>query len=159
MHKLLQTITFGLYKGMGKIKKKKDNFFTRLLKEDNNLSVLNFFLICTLAVGVILLIVPIIGMMVDIIFNHTMTINLSDMALYIGAVAGIFASGGLTSAWTEFAYSKYDIPPVGEDGEDMVVEGNENQSRRKRRYKYHKNEPSEEVIDENVDEETVLNEE
>ena len=154
MHKLLQTITFGLYKGMGKVKKKKDNFFTRLLKEDNNLSVLNFFLICTLAVGVILLIVPIVGMMVDIIFNHTMTINLSDMALYIGAVAGIFASGGLTSAWTEFAYSKYDIPPVGEDGEDMVVEGGENQSRRKRRYKYSKHENSEENLEnESIDEE------
>lgn len=150
MNKLFQTITFGLYKGMGKVKKKKDNFFTRLLKEDNNLSVLNFFLICTLAVGVILLIVPIIGMMVDIIFNHTMTINLSDMALYIGAVAGIFASGGLTSAWTEFAYSKYDVPPIGEDGEDMVVEGGENQPRRKRRYKY-QNDEAESVEDNEED--------
>lgn len=125
MNKLLQTITFGLYKGMAKSKKKKDNFFTRLVKEDNNLSVLNFFLICTLAVGVILLIVPIVGMMVDIIFNHTMTINLSDMALYIGAVAGIFASGGLTSAWTEFSYSKFKVPIVGEDGKP-VVDNNHN---------------------------------
>ena len=92
-------------------KKKNDNFFTRLVKEDNNLSALNFFLMCTLGVGVLLLFVPIVGLVVDIIFNHTITINLSDMAMYIGAVAGIFASGGLTSAWTEFSYSKYDIPP------------------------------------------------
>ena len=45
-----------------------------------------------------------------------MTINLSDMALYIGAVAGIFASGGLTSAWTEFSYSKFKVPPLDENG-------------------------------------------
>lgn len=99
-------------------KKQKDSFMTKLLKEDTNLSVMNFFLMATLAVGVILLIVPIIGMLVDIYYNHTMTINLSDMAVYIGAVAGIFAAGGLSSAWTEFAYSKYDIKPITE--EDMT---------------------------------------
>ena len=72
---------------------------------------MNFFLIAVLAVGILLLFIPVIGMLVDIFYNHTMTINLSDMAMYIGAVAAIFASGGLTSAWTEFSYSKYDIPP------------------------------------------------
>jgi Na+/H+-translocating membrane pyrophosphatase len=97
-------------------KKQNENYFQKLVKEDNNVSALNFFLIATLAVGVILLFVPIIGMLVDIWFNHTMTINLSDMALYIGAVAGIFASGGLTSAWTEFSYSKFKVPPLDENG-------------------------------------------
>lgn len=99
-------------------RRKKDSFMTRLLKEDTNLSVMNFFLMATLAVGVVLLIVPIVGMLVDIYYNHTMTINLSDMAVYIGSVAGIFAAGGLSSAWTEFAYSKYDIKPITE--EDMA---------------------------------------
>ena len=79
---------------------------------------MNFFLIATLAVGVILLFIPVIGMLVDIWFNHTITINLSDMALYVGAVAGIFAAGGLSSSWTEFAYSKYNIKPITE--EDMA---------------------------------------
>lgn len=115
-NKILKIITFGL---MNK-KKNNDNFFKKLIKEDNNVSVLNFFLICTLAVGVILLFVPVIGILVDIWFNHTITINLSDMAVYIGAVAAIFASGGLTTAWTEFSYSKYDIPPIDEDGDDMI---------------------------------------
>lgn len=134
MNKIFQFITFGLYKGVKNMKRKqKDNFFTRLLKEDNNLSVLNFFLIAVLAVGIILLFVPVIGMLVDIFYNHTMTINLSDMAMYIGAVAAIFASGGLTSAWTEFSYSKYDIPPVDEDGDPLVEEGQCNTRRRYRR--------------------------
>ena len=99
-------------------KKTKDGFWTKLVKEDTNVSVMNFFLMCTLAVGIILLIVPIVGMIVDIIYNHTMTINMSDLGSYIMAVAGIFASGGLSSAWTEFAYSKYNVPPITE--EDMA---------------------------------------
>ena len=103
-------------------KKQNENYFQKLVKEDNNVSALNFFLIATLAVGVILLFVPIIGMLVDIWFNHTMTINVSDMAMYIGAVAGIFASGGLTSAWTEFSYSKYKVPVLDENGRPVKDE-------------------------------------
>ena len=117
MKQLINTL---ICKVMGK--NKKENYFQKLVKEDNNVSALNFFLIATLAVGVILLFVPIIGMLVDIWFNHTMTINLSDLALYIGAVAGIFASGGLTSAWTEFSYSKYKVPVLDENGRPVKDE-------------------------------------
>lgn len=103
---------------MGRYKKHKDSFVTRLIKEDTNVSMMNFFLLCTLGVGVLLLIWPLIGMGFDIWYNHTITINLSDMAAYIVAVAGIFAAGGLSSAWTEFAYSKYEVPAITE--EDMA---------------------------------------
>jgi len=99
-------------------KKPKETFFQKLIKEDTNVSMMNFFLMATLAVGVILLFVPVVGMFVDIWFNHTMTINLSDMALYVGAVAGIFAAGGLSSSWTEYAYSKFNVPTITE--EDMA---------------------------------------
>ena len=103
---------------MPKGKKKKESFVDKLLKEDTNVSMMNFFLLMTLGVGVILLIVPVIGMLVDIWYNHTMTINLSDMAVYLGGVAGIFASGGLSTAWTEWSYAKYNTPVITE--EDMV---------------------------------------
>ena len=98
--------------------KKQDGFWTKLVKEDTNVSVMNFFLMATLAVGVLLLFVPVVAMAVDVWFNHTLTINMSDLGMYIGAVAGIFAAGGLSSAWTEFAYSKYNVPPITE--EDMA---------------------------------------
>ena len=98
--------------------KNKDGFWTKLVKEDTNVSVMNFFLMATLAVGVLLLFVPVVAMTVDVWFNHTLTINMSDLGMYIGAVAGIFAAGGLSSAWTEFAYSKYNVPPITE--EDMA---------------------------------------
>jgi len=96
----------------------KDSFFDKLIKEDTNVSMMNFFLMATLAVGVILLFVPVVGMLVDIWFNHTITINMSDMAVYIGAVSTIFTAGGLSSACTEWAYSKYKVPVITE--EDMA---------------------------------------
>lgn len=98
--------------------RKKESFMQKLIKSDTNVSMMNFFLLATLAVGVILLFIPAIGIMVDIIYNHTITVNMSDISSYIIAVAGIFAAGGLSSAWTEFAYSKYDIKPITE--EDMA---------------------------------------
>lgn len=99
-----------------KDKKRKDSFFKKLIKADTNVSMMNFFLMATLAVGVILLFMPVVGLIVDIIYNHTITINLSDLAVFVGAVAGIFAAGGLSSAWTEFAYSKYKVTsPTEED--------------------------------------------
>ena len=100
----------------------------------------------TLAVGVILLFIPIVGMLVDIWFNHTMTINLSDMALYVGAVAGIFASGGLTSAWTEFSYSKYKVPVLDENGRPIKDDNNNGI-------------PDDEEDNENIGEDLQINEE
>lgn len=100
------------------MRKKQDGFWTKLVKEDTNVSVMNFFLMATLGVGVLLLFIPVVAMVVDLWYNHTLTINMSDLGMYIGAVAGIFAAGGLSSAWTEFAYSKYNIPPITE--EDMA---------------------------------------
>ena len=101
-----------------KLKKKKDGFMTKLLKEDTNVSMMNFFLLAVLGVGVILLFVPVIGMLVDIWFNHTITIDLTGLSAYVAAVAGIFAAGGLSSAWTEFSYSKFNVPVITE--EDMA---------------------------------------
>lgn len=101
-----------------KPQKEKDSFMTKLLKEDTNVSMMNFFLLAVLGVGVILLFVPVIGMLVDIWFNHTITIDLTGLSAYVAAVAGIFAAGGLSSAWTEFSYSKFNVPVITE--EDMA---------------------------------------
>ena len=99
--------------------KHKDNFFTRLVKEDNALSAINFFLIITLAVGIFLLVIPGAGLIVDIIFNHTITVNMSDLGTYVLAVASIFTAGGLTSAWTEYSYSRYNVPVITDTPEDQ----------------------------------------
>lgn len=85
----------------------KEGFWTNLVKDDNNFSTVNFFLIAATIVGITLLIVPVFAMIVDVIYNHTLTIDLSGMASYIIAVAGIFGAAGLTNAWTEYSYQRY----------------------------------------------------
>ena len=133
MNKILNFITFGIFNKMKR--KDNDNFFVKATKENNNINPVYVFMLGVLAVGVLLLFVPVIGMIVDIWYNHTMTINLSDMAVYVGAVAAIFTSGGVTAAITEYSYSKFDIPPIDEDGNDMMVEtdGEESTKRGARR--------------------------
>ena len=117
--KILKVCTFGLYKGM---KRKKENYFIRATKEDNNVNPIYLFLLIVLGVGIILLIVPVIGMLVDIFYNHTMTINLSDMALYVGAVAAMFTGGGAAGAITEYSYSKFNVKPLDENGQTIKDE-------------------------------------
>ncbi len=136
MNKLLQILTFGLYNKMKK--KDTDNFFVKATKENNNINPVYVFMLGVLCVGVLLLFVPVIGMLVDIWFNHTMTINLSDMAVYVGAVAAIFTSGGVTAAITEYSYSKFDIPPIDEDGNDMILSEEESCSRKPQSRRYRK---------------------
>ena len=117
--KILKVCTFGLYKGM---KKKKENYFIRATKEDNNINPIYLFLLIVLGVGIILLIVPVIGMLVDIFYNHTITINLSDMALYVGAVAAMFTGSGAAGAITESSYSKFNVKPLDENGQTIKDE-------------------------------------
>lgn len=105
-------------------KKKKENYFIRATKEDNNINPIYLFLLIVLGVGIILLLVPVVGMIVDIIYNHTMTINLSDMALYVGAVAAMFTGGGAAGAITEYSYSKFNVKPLDENGRHINDENN-----------------------------------
>lgn len=134
MNNFLHLITFGIFSKMKK--KDNDNFFVKATKENNNINPVYVFMLGVLAVGVLLLFVPVIGMLVDIWYNHTMTINLSDMAVYVGAVAAIFTSGGVTAAITEYSYSKFNIPPIDDDGNNMdVTDSEENQNKSSRRYR------------------------
>ena len=85
----------------------KRNFIMKLIDDDNNFSTANFFLVAMTIVGIVLLLVPVIGMSVDIFFNHTITINLSDLGTYILAVSGIFGVAGISNAWVEYSWNKY----------------------------------------------------
>ena len=57
-------------------KKVKRNFFTKLIDDDNDFSTINFFLVAMTIIGIFLLLVPMAGLIVDICYNHTITINL-----------------------------------------------------------------------------------
>lgn len=84
------------------------NIFWQLVRNNTGVSSKNFFLVSVTIVGIILLLVPAIVLLVEVFNNHTINTNLEGMAAYIAAVAGVFASAGITKAWSE----KYDNKPV-----------------------------------------------
>lgn len=89
------------------INKIKDTFMMKLIKNNTGVSSKNFFLVCTTIIGTLMLTVLISGFIVDIIFNHTITIDMSSAAAFIGAVASLFAAAGLTKAGSEWSENKF----------------------------------------------------
>ena len=76
-------------------------WFNKLIRNNSGLSSKNFFLVIVTLIGCILLIVPAVTLCVESFFNHTIATDLNGMAAYIGAVAGLFATAGITKAWSE----------------------------------------------------------
>lgn len=80
---------------------KRESMFSKLLRNNSGYSSKSFFLIAITFIGLLLLLVPVFVLVIEAWFNHTIQTNLSDMAAYIASVAAIFASGGITKAWSE----------------------------------------------------------
>lgn len=89
----------------------KESMFSKLLRNNSGYSSKSFFLVAITGIGLLLLLVPVFVLVIEAWYNHTIQTNLSDMAAYIAAVAAIFASGGITKAWSE----RYEHLP-GKDG-------------------------------------------
>lgn len=75
--------------------------FKKLIRNNTGVSSKNFFLVVVTIIGCILLIVPAIILIIEVISNKTIQTDLNGLAAYIGAVAGVFASAGITKAWSE----------------------------------------------------------
>lgn len=86
---------------------KEGNIFSKLVQNNSGVSSKNFFLVTVTIIGCILLLVPAIVLITEVFTMHTIATNLDGMAAYIGAVAGVFASAGITKAWSE----KYENKP------------------------------------------------
>lgn len=85
----------------------KESFFMKLIKSNTGVSSKNFFLVCVTIIGLVLLGVLVAGFIVDMVFNHTISIDMSSAAAFIGAVASLFAAAGLTKAGSEWSENKY----------------------------------------------------
>lgn len=83
------------------IMKKIVSWFARLIRNNSGISSKNFFLVVVTLIGCILLLVPAVILMIESIANKTITTDLNGLAAYIGAVASLFATAGLTKAWSE----------------------------------------------------------
>ena len=74
---------------------KKKNFFKRLVdKSDTSVALSSIIIISLLIVGLLLLTVPLIILIIEAYYNHTITTDLNGMAAYIGAVTAIFVTAG-----------------------------------------------------------------
>ena len=76
-------------------------YIDKLIKNNTGVSSKNFFLVAVTLIGLILLLVPAVLLIIEICYNHTIQTDLNGLAAYIGAVAGVFASAGITKAWSE----------------------------------------------------------
>lgn len=79
----------------------KMNYINRLISNNTGVSSKNFFLVAVTLIGLLLLLVPVVILIIEVITNHTIHTDLNGLAAYIGAVAGVFASAGITKAWSE----------------------------------------------------------
>ena len=76
-------------------------YIDKLIKNNTGVSSKNFFLVVVTLIGLILLLVPAILLIIEICYNHTIQTDLNGLATYLGAVAGVLASAGITKAWSE----------------------------------------------------------
>ena len=89
---------------------KHDGWWKRLLnKNDTSVSSSSFYLVAVTIVGLLLLLVPMIVLVIEVIYNHTIQTDLSGMAAYVGSVAGLFATGGVVKGWISYNDSKTNI--------------------------------------------------
>lgn len=77
------------------------NYISKLISNNTGVSSKNFFLVAATIIGLILLLVPAVLLIVEVCYNHTIQTDLNGLAAYIASVAGIFASAGITKAWSE----------------------------------------------------------
>lgn len=84
-----------------------NGWWKRLLdKNDTSVSSSSFYLVSVTLVGLLLLFVPMVVLIIEVIYNHTVTTDLNGMAAYIASVAGLFASGGIVKGWISYNDSK-----------------------------------------------------
>jgi hypothetical protein len=74
-------------------------FFKNLITNNTGVSSKSFFLVVVTIIGFILLLIPAVILIVEIIANKTIKTDLNGLAAYIGAVAAVFTSAGITKAW------------------------------------------------------------
>jgi hypothetical protein len=81
-------------------------YLKALISNNTGVSSKNFFLVCVTIIGLVLLLVPAVVLLIEVICNHTIATDLNGLAAYISAVAAVFASAGITKAWSEMSEKK-----------------------------------------------------
>lgn len=95
-------------------------WFSKLIRNNTGVSAKNFFLVIVTFIGCLLLLVPVVSLTIEAFFSHTIATDLTGFAAYIGAVGSLFATAGLTKAWSE-RYEQNNKRVVDSDDDSDVI--------------------------------------
>lgn len=107
-----------------KKKAKRMGFWGALVRTNTGVSSLNFFLICTTLVGISLLAVVPFSILWEVLHNDIVASDLTGWATFIGAVSTLFATAGITKAWSNWSEQKFS-GRSSEENEDRCEDNNE----------------------------------
>lgn len=84
------------------------NYLKLLIQSDSGVSSKSFFLIAVTFIGCFLLVIVGFLLLWEIIKNGTIATDLSGLAAFVGAVASLFVTAGVTKAWGDSKTTKTD---------------------------------------------------
>ena len=68
-----------------------------------------------------LLLVPVFALSIEAFYTHTIATDLSSMAAYIGSVASLFATAGITKAWSEKYEKRHNTHFIERQDEEETI--------------------------------------
>ena len=89
------------------MKKSKYGFWGSLVRRNTGVSSLNFYLIGVTIIGIALLALVIFAIAWEVIHNNTVSSDINGWAAFVGAVAGLFATAGITKGWSNWSENKF----------------------------------------------------
>jgi len=101
------------------------NYLKKLIANNTGVSSKNFFLVVITMIGCVLLLVPAFALTFEVIMNATISTSLEGFASYIAAVGTLFATAGITKAWSEKYEHKQPFYPQQEHFEETIEEKTE----------------------------------
>ena len=76
-------------------------YLKKLIESNTGVSSKSFFLVAVTLIGCLLLLIVGVVLVVEVVRNGTIQTNLNGLAAFVGSVAGLFATAGVTKAWSE----------------------------------------------------------
>ena len=83
------------------------NYLDQTIRNNTGVSSLSFIMVAIGITSVLLLLVICICMLIEVIYNHTISTSLEGYAAIIGAVAGLITSVGLPKAINNYSENKF----------------------------------------------------
>lgn len=104
--------------------KNTESIVNKLIRNNSGYSIKSFFLLVITGICFILLMLPVAAIIIDLIYNHTVTMSWSEIGIYIGSVFTGTTGAGIIKAWSE----RYERHP-GPDGiigteDDVIIKRN-----------------------------------